>query len=176
MSTKKQSKRSIYQLLRNPEVATLTSLIAVILSGWVYIDSIQPKNTKLTINTDYRRCFSGGVECSQLFIYSNDEAPCFDLRINFDANQYKDVIYLKDFEKTSLLYSENTSDGGFSIPAMHPKPLKQNNSPDQGWIGFIPNKIPLYIAFIPYDPLQKNTVTLECSNYKKEIELKSKNE
>lgn len=164
----------VTDFLGKPSTATIVSFIAILLSSWVYIDSTQPKDTKLTIKTDYRRCFSGGIECSQLFIYNNDEAPCFDLRIKFDANQYKDVIYLKDYAKSSLLNAKDLPNDTYAIPEMAPKLLKANNSLDQGWIGFIPNKVPLYIAFIPYDPYKKQHITLECADYKQDIDLKSK--
>jgi hypothetical protein len=146
------------------------SMFAFIVSGLTYYNTTQPKDTKLTVKTQYRDCFSPNVDCNQLFIYNNDEAPCFDFRLEFDSNEFEEVSLMKDYEKSRMLDAE--FDGNtISFPAMRKIPLKRNNELHQGWLGFIKNKEAMYITFIPKNKSKGHKVKVRCVGYEKEIIL-----
>lgn len=155
-------------------LTTAISSISLIISGLAYIEAAWPKETKLTIATDYKQCFSGGLECSQLFIFANKGAPCFDFRLNFDERQFKDVNLQNDFVHSGLLNAERNVNGSVAFPSMASLSLKKGNQPDQGWLGYLHEEASAYIAFVPHNPKATHKVTIHCAGYERVVELKMK--
>lgn len=155
-------------------LTTAASIFSLVFSGLAYIEAVRPKETKLTIVKDYKQCFSGGLECSQLFIFTNKGAPCFDLKLNFDEQQFKDVNLLNGFIHSGLLNAERKDNGTVTFPAMALLSLKNGNRPEQGWLGFLQEETPVYIAFIPHNLKATHKVAIHCAGYDRVVELKMK--
>jgi hypothetical protein len=151
-------------------VSVVIAILALIVAGLTYYDTTQPKETKLTVKTQYIDCFNPGIDCNQLFIYNNDDAPCFDFRLEFDSNEFEEVNLMKDYEKSRILDAEFNGNT-ISFPAMRKIPLKRNNESHQGWLGFIKNKEAIYITFIPKNKSKEHKVKVICVGYEKEIML-----
>jgi hypothetical protein len=143
-------------------VAVLSMVVSASVAIWTYKDSQRPKEAKMTIKTDYRKCFNDNIECSQLFIYTNDDAPCFDMRLKYNSDEYKDIRFLKDFNKSNLFYAEPVPNG-YSYPAMTSLMQDRKGVNTEAIFGFLPTKTQLYYAFYPIDSSKKHTVQVECA-------------
>ena len=54
-------------------------------------------------------------------------------------------------------------------------PLKRNDTENEIWFGFLPNKTPVYFAFYPYNPEKTHTIKIQCTGDKPiEYELAGK--
>ena len=100
--------------------AIAVSSLALIISALTYYDSLKPKDTKITIKTsEYKKCFNNEVYCNQLFLYINDEAPCFDFHLSYNVDEFNEVSYQKDFEKSRIMDSSVMDNGILAFPFNH---------------------------------------------------------
>jgi hypothetical protein len=153
--------------------STVFAILSLLISGLAYREAAWPKDPKLTIKTDHQACFSDGTECSQLFIFANKGAPCFDFRLRFDEQQFKVVNLQNGYSKSGLLNAERNANGAHSFPAMETVNLKYGNRAAQGWMGFLAEETPVYIAFVPHNPKAIHKVTIHCAGHDEVVELKS---
>lgn len=156
-------------------VATNTiALFGLCLGLWQLHLSSLPKDTKITIRTsEYKECFGDGRHCNQLFLYNNDEAPCFDFHLYYNKDEFINVSYQKDYEKSRIMDSEVMSNGKLGWPAMLTIFLNERISNDGKSIDLQvlkKNEI-AYFAFYPKNPNIEHEIQVTCVDYKQNVTL-----
>lgn len=154
---------------RSAIITILISVTSLIIAGISLFYTLKPKDTKLTVKSSYDNCSSAGEKCYQLFVYNNDEAPCFEFKIKYEANDFKEVFLMKNYEKSSLFNAE-FKDGIISFPARKPIPINSLSKNNTLWVGYLDNKEIAYFAFIPkQEKLINRKINISCIDYEKNV-------
>lgn len=159
----------------------IIALLALSLGIYQYYKSDLPKDTKLTIKSSpYKKCFSGDVECNQVFIYNNDEAPCFEFQVSYKKNDFDDVKYEQGYDKSRLLDAKIQENGSLGFPAMlsislNDKMIKNGNQ-SAAWLGVLNTKDIVYLAAFPKNPNKQNELKISCVDYEKILVLQPRNQ
>lgn len=161
--------------------ANIIALLALALSIYQYYKSDLPKDTKLTIKSSpYKKCFSGDLECNQIFIYNNDEAPCFEFQVSYDKNDFYDVRYEQGYEKSRLLDATIQENGSLGFPAMLSISLNdkivQNGKQSTAWLGVLNTKDIVYLAAFPKNPNKQNELKISCVEHEQVLLLQPRNQ
>ena len=145
-------------------ITTVVSILALGISGISLYVSTKPDDTKLTIKSSKaKQCFNRGKECYKLFIYNNDKAPCFEFRLDYNKNSFKEIVLLKDYDKSNVFNAE-IEGNSIVFPAMPTIPI------DGNWLGYLDKTKIAYLAFFPNTNSKKEKkVTVSCIDYKEEI-------
>ncbi len=146
-------------------IITITiSILALVFSGISLYLTTKPDDTQLTIkSTKASKCFNNGYECYKLFIYNNDKAPCFEFRLDYDKDTFKEIVLLQDYDKSNVFNAE-IKGNTIRFPAMPNIPIKRN------WLGYLDKTEIAFFAFYPNKNSKKEKkVTVSCIDYKEEI-------
>lgn len=154
-------------LSTNEKVTCLLSIVSIFIATYAVYISNEAKKTKLTIESIVTKC---DKNCSQLFIFNNDEAPCFELELSYD-DSLGEAYLMRNFNKSNF-FNARFESGVVSFPAMNPVFIpKENGKP--AWLGYLGNKDVAYIKFIrDSNKSVKNNIEISCAGYSKSVKVK----
>jgi len=154
-------------LSTNEKITCALSIISIFIAAYAIYISNEAKETKLTIESKVSLC---DKNCSQLFIFNNDEAPCFELELNYDKS-LGEAYLMRGFNKSNL-FNAKFENGVVSFPAMNPVFIPKADG-KAAWLGYLGNKEIAYIKFIrDSNKSVDNNIKISCAGYSKTIKVK----
>lgn len=173
-NTKKVKKAELLKSIHLPIAAIIISGLGFILSFVQFYTSNKPKDTKITIRTsEHKECFGNGRYCNQLFLYNNDESPCFDFHLRYNKDEFEDVSYQRDYEKSRFIDSVVLENGQLGFPAMFTIYLNHKMDKDGKSLDLqvLKKNEVAYFAFYPKNPNIEHKIQVTCVDYKQDITL-----
>ncbi|WP_347368975.1 hypothetical protein [Vibrio vulnificus] len=156
-----------FKLTLNEQITLIIAMLSFGLAGYSLYLSVQAKTPKLSIETEQTKC-SGDRDCFKVFVFNNDEAPCFDFSLSY-SDELGQGYYMQGYEKSSL-FNSKLANNTISFPAMMMIPLSKING--KAWLGFLDNKQIAYFSFIPATVLPTNpTLKVTCIGFEKKVLL-----
>lgn len=78
--------------------ANIIASISLVVSVFsIYLTTL-PDEPTLTISTSGLEKSKRG-DYYKLFVYNNDKAPCFEFSLNYDDNDFNNIVLMKDYDK-----------------------------------------------------------------------------
>ena len=162
-----KEKTMSFKLTLNEKITLVIAILSLGLAGYSLYLSVQAKAPKLSIETERTTC-SGDKGCFKVFVFNNDEAPCFEFSLSF-SDELGKGYYMQGYENSSLFnskFAKNT----VSFPAMTMISLNKING--KAWLGFLDNKQIAHFSFIPETSLPTTaTLKVTCAGFKKSVYL-----
>ncbi|EJE4163733.1 MULTISPECIES: hypothetical protein [Vibrio] len=156
-----------FKLTINEKLTLMVAIFSLGIAGYSLYISLQAKTTKLSIETEKTTC-SGEKDCYKVFVFNNDEAPCFDFSLSY-GEELGQGYYMQGYEKSSL-FNSNITSKTISFPAMTMVPLNKHNG--KAWLGFLDNKQIAHFSFIPLKPhSSSSTLKVTCAGFEESVSL-----
>ena len=153
---------SLYELL-----TIFISVLSLAVAGFAIYLNLQADTPKLSIETETGKCLNGSKPCYRMFVYNNDDAPCFEFKLQYKES-FGQGYYVKGYEN-SRLFDSTVSGRTIAFPPMTLIPLDKDST-SSVWLGFLDNKEVAHFVFVPHDgKLTKNQLTVRCVGYNQSV-------
>lgn len=128
------------------KITLAIAVLSLFISTYSTYVSWQAKKPKLSIVHETSTCNSGTVKCYKLYVYNNDDAPCFEFSIEFNREALGLPYLVRGYEKSSL-FNSHIDNNKIIFPAMQYILLPYTG--DKLWLGFLNKNEIANFAFIP---------------------------